>query len=83
MALTCRELARLLSEKRDRGLPWRVRLSLRLHLWACNMCRVYGAQLNTVNRVCKEAGARAEHECPGALSEERKQHMKETLEKGA
>lgn len=79
MSLTCRDLARLLSERRDRRLPWRTRVSLRLHIFVCKMCRVYGAQFDTVGRVCREAGVRAGETCPGELSEERKRAMKDAL----
>jgi hypothetical protein len=79
MSLTCRELARMLSERRDRPLPWRTRISLRLHVLACKMCRIYGAQFDAVGRVCREAGARAEDECPDCLPEERKRAMRDAL----
>lgn len=79
MPLSCRDAARLLSEKRDRRLPWRTRVSLRLHMLVCKMCQVYGAQIGVVGQVCREAGVRAEEECPGALSEERKREMRAAL----
>jgi hypothetical protein len=79
MPLTCRDTVRLLSEGRDRRLPWRTRISLRLHMLVCKMCQIYGAQFNALGRVCREAGARAEDECPACLPEERKRQMKDAL----
>jgi hypothetical protein len=79
MSLKCRDAARMLSEQRDRRLSWRARLSLRLHMLACKMCKVYGTQLDTVGRVCREAGLRAEENCPGEMSTERKRRMKDRL----
>lgn len=81
MPLTCHETVRLLSEGRDRRLPWRTRISLRLHMLACKMCQIYGAQFDALGRVCREAGARAEDECPECLPEERKRRMKDALAK--
>ncbi|HXV14585.1 MAG TPA: zf-HC2 domain-containing protein [Candidatus Krumholzibacteria bacterium] len=77
--MNCKDAARLLSEKRDRRLSWRARISLRLHMLACKMCKVYGSQLDTVGRVCREAGLRAEHNCPGELPDERKQRIKDAM----
>jgi hypothetical protein len=82
MKLSCHHAARLLSEKRDRRLPWRVRIVLRIHMLKCKMCQVYGAQLNVVNSVCNEASARAAHELPVTMSEERKRRMREMLGRG-
>jgi hypothetical protein len=81
MALTCHDTVRLLSEARDRRLPWRTRISLRLHILACKMCQIYGAQFDALGRVCREAGARAEDECPECLPEERKRRMRDALAK--
>ena len=79
MPMTCRETVRLLSEGRDRRLPWRTRISLRLHMLACKMCKIYGAQFDAVGRVCREAALRAHEKCPGELTEERKREMKDAL----
>ena len=54
---------------------------LRLHVFKCKMCQIYGAQMGIVNHVCREAGLRAEDKCPGELSAARKQHMKDALSK--
>ena len=81
MTLTCKDCARLLSEKRDRRLPWRTRVWLRIHMFKCKMCQIYGAQLATVSDVCNEAGQRAEEHCPGHLSDDHKQRMKDALKR--
>jgi hypothetical protein len=81
MSPSCKDVARLLSEKRDRRLSWRARIALRFHMLACKMCQVYGAQIGMVSDVCREAGVRAEEHCPECLSEERKRRMKDALAK--
>ena len=80
MGLSCPDIARLLSEKRDRRLSIRTRISLRLHMFACKMCRIYGTQLVVVSRVCQHAGVYAEDKCPGELTAAQKQEMKDALE---
>jgi hypothetical protein len=81
MHLSCKDAARLLSEKRDRRLSWRARITLRFHMLMCKMCQVYGTQLGMVSRVCKEAGIRAEENCPDCLSDEHKRRMKDAITK--
>ncbi len=82
MGLSCHDIARLLSEKRDHGLSWRTRLTLRYHLFMCKMCRIYGTQIAAVSRVCQEAGKYSDEKCPGELSAARKQQMKDACSKG-
>ena len=81
MKLSCEHAARLLSEKHDRRLSLWTRIVLRVHVFKCRMCQIYGAQLGIVNRVCNEAGLHAEDKCPGELSAERKQRMKDTIDR--
>lgn len=41
----CKEVAAWVSEGMDRRLPLSKRLSVRLHLWMCTLCRRYARQL--------------------------------------
>lgn len=79
MKLSCEHAARLLSEKHDRRLSLWTRLVLRIHVLKCAMCQIYGAQLSIVNRVSNQAGIHSESKCPGELSAERKQQMKDVV----
>lgn len=81
MKLSCEHAARLLSERHDRRLSWWTRVVLRLHVFKCKMCQVYGTQMGIVSRVCNEAGLHAEERCPGELSAARKQRMKDAMSK--
>ena len=81
MKLSCEHAAQLLSEKNDRRLSLWTRLVLRVHVFKCKMCQIYGAQLGIVNRVCNEAGMRAEEKCPGEMSAARKQQMKDVIDR--
>jgi len=77
----CRESARLISEQRDRRLPWRTRVALRLHLALCKLCKVYATQMAALGRISNVAGVVAPDRCPGTLSEERKRRIKEALDR--
>lgn len=43
--LSCREVARLASERLDRPLTWRERMAFRFHLMMCRTCTRYARQL--------------------------------------
>jgi hypothetical protein len=71
----------MLSEERDHSLSLRAWFSLRAHLVACRMCRIYSKQIGAVGRLCREAAARADADSPAALSEERKRRIRQAIEK--
>ncbi len=77
----CRETARLLSEQRDRHLPWRTRFALRVHLFLCKLCKVYATQIGVVSRVAQVAGNAAPERCPECLPATRKEQIKDALSK--
>ena len=47
--LTCREAARLLTQREHRALGPMERLRLRLHLGVCEMCTRFNGQLRLMN----------------------------------
>jgi hypothetical protein len=79
--VTCRESARLLSERRDHPLPPGKRIALRLHLLLCRLCRVYSAQMCCVCGICHEAASRADEKLPDSMPVERKQRIKDAMSK--
>lgn len=54
--LSCARAAALASEKRDRPLSRRERLSLRFHNMLCRMCRAYERNLEMISRISEAAG---------------------------
>jgi hypothetical protein len=79
--MTCQESVRLLSERRDHPLPFAKRVALRLHLVLCAICRAYDAQLSALGRICRAAGVVAPERSPGGLSDDRKEQMKDAIER--
>jgi len=73
----------LISEQRDRRLPWRTRVALRVHLFLCKLCKVYATQIGVVSRVSRVAASAAPEQCPECLPVERKQEIKDALSKGS
>lgn len=81
--ITCRESARLLSERRDHSLPLRKRLALRMHLVLCGLCRVYASQLSVVCGVSREAGEKAPDVSPRSMPDERRRRIKDAMSRDA
>ena len=77
----CRESARLLSEQRDRTLPFRKRVGLWFHLLVCRLCKVYAAQLRVLTGVSAAAGIAAADHCPGHLSDAQRNRIRTELQK--
>ncbi len=46
--LSCKELTEIATDYLEQDLPWRKRLSVRVHLWMCRHCRRYLDQMRTV-----------------------------------
>ena len=53
--MTCQDVAQLASESLDRRLTVFERLTLRLHLFRCDMCTRYVRQLKFLQRACADA----------------------------
>jgi len=52
--LSCREASRLLSESQDQRLPWRQRMSLKLHIAMCSGCRSLGRQMDSLRGISRQ-----------------------------
>ena len=77
--MRCLESARLLSERRDRALPLRQRVGLRMHLFLCALCRTYEKQLIAVCNIAHQAGVQPSSHSP-TLPAERKQAIRDAIE---
>jgi len=58
--LTCKEAARLISERLDRDLPLAQRTALRLHLAVCEACTRVAAQYAFLRRAAARYAGRDE-----------------------
>lgn len=83
--LSCKEVSRLVSESLDRELPWRQRLSLRMHLLMCSLCSRFRRQLEFLNDAARAFAADETNALPShiRLSPEARQRIKLTLEREA
>jgi hypothetical protein len=81
--MTCKRIAKLLSELQDRDLPFSRRLAIRLHLSWCIFCRRLATHLEILRQVSREIGlAAATDDLAGldaTLSPDAKDRMKKTL----
>jgi hypothetical protein len=78
--MRCLESARLISERRDRSLPLRKRVALRIHLLICALCRTYEKQIAAVCGVSRRAGIEASSHSP-SLPPHRKQSIQDALKR--
>lgn len=79
--MTCEETARLISEGLDRTLSLRERVTLRLHLFGCDLCTRYAQQLKFLQRTCAEADE--EHLTEAAeLDDAARQRIRARLQQG-
>lgn len=53
LRIRCREATRLISEAQDRPLAVQERWPLQAHLFACQNCRNFKAQLNFLRRAAR------------------------------
>ncbi len=83
--LSCKETARLISDRLDRNLPLRRRIALRLHLAMCYPCRAYKTQIDSLNRLfsrrAKRKLTRAQFHAQ-SLSAEGRERIKASLREG-
>ena len=78
---SCKETAQLVSESLDRPLIWRERISLRLHMFRCDMCTRYASQLRFFNSICADADP--EQTTPHTrLDEETRERIRNRLNQG-
>lgn len=47
--LNCKEATRLLSEKKDRPLSGKEKISLTVHTMICSACRNFGKQMDSIS----------------------------------
>lgn len=72
--LKCRDIARMASEQLDRPLSLRERVSFRMHLLMCRLCRRYVRQLVLLRRVAARFG-----ELPGSTTRSLSQAARERI----
>jgi len=78
--LTCKDASRLISERQDRPLGFRERLSLRMHLWMCVSCRRFERQLALMRQALRLPPRRAVDDAQGAdLTPEARERIRKAL----
>lgn len=77
---SCKEASRLLSQSRERRLPLRQRLGLRLHLLMCSACRQFAQQLRLLRRLAGQYAARIENDQRLRLSKDARGRIAHTMQ---
>ncbi len=53
MMINCKQATQLLSEKLDRNLSIREKISLKMHITVCSACRKFGHQMADLRYISK------------------------------
>lgn len=76
--LSCKEVTRAVASEDVAKASWWRRVQVQLHLYMCQHCRRYAAQLRVIGKVARNLwGTRPVDEDPEAL-----RHLEETILKG-
>lgn len=78
---SCRDISQLISDGMDRKLPLRKRLSIRLHVSMCGLCRRYEKQLHLLREGTHHYADPDENEVEKSLSPEAKEKLQKALER--
>ena len=54
--MTCEDVYPLISESRDRSLPFFKRMRLKMHLALCGLCNIYQNQLDILSKIARLLG---------------------------
>ncbi len=54
--MTCEDVYPLISESRDRSLPFFSRMRLKMHLTLCELCKIYQKQLDILCKIARLLG---------------------------
>ncbi|HEX3316356.1 MAG TPA: hypothetical protein VHR72_15765 [Gemmataceae bacterium] len=74
---SCKYAALLISRSLETPLTWRERLSLRVHLAICGMCRRFRRQIDAIQQAMRRS-----HSTEERLSEEARERIRKRLQDG-
>ncbi|MBU6401983.1 MAG: zf-HC2 domain-containing protein [Verrucomicrobia bacterium] len=78
---SCKEISQLVSASMDTKLPLRKRLSIRLHVLMCGLCRRYEKQLRLLRDGCSRYASPDENAVEEPLSPEAMARLKAALDR--
>jgi predicted anti-sigma-YlaC factor YlaD len=78
--LNCKEVTERATDYLEKGLPWRRRLQVQIHLWMCRNCREYLDQMRTVISLLRRLPTET---APSNLVEELLPQFREACDKQA
>jgi len=79
---TCKEVTDLMLEGMEGKLPWRSKLSIMLHMRACDLCKTYSKQLNYISSLLGnyfKKGHKLTEDFSQNISDAAKERIKATL----
>jgi hypothetical protein len=79
--LTCKETSLLVSQSLDRKLSWGERVAVRFHLFACEACKRFKAQITFLRAAVQHGAEKIESASTLKLSAPARQRIKRALRK--
>ena len=77
--MSCNEAGYLISKKLETEVSLRKRMSLRMHLITCHLCRKYEKQLIQMNLLVKDYKEQCDHEACHHLPEEKRESISHSV----
>lgn len=84
--LNCKQISELASRALDEKLTLRQRMSLRMHLLLCSMCRGFARNLRRIQDACSQERSRLSDDSANAetsISPEARDRLRKNIEKAA
>lgn len=78
---SCKDISALISQSMDQRLSLMKRLSIRLHVSMCSLCRRYEKQLRLLREAADRYADPDENEVEQSLSREAKERLQKAIEK--
>lgn len=77
---SCRDVSELVSQSMDQRLPLTKRMTIRLHVSMCSLCRRYEKQLRLLREGARHFADPEENTAQSSLSPEAAERLKKALE---
>ena len=77
----CRQATLLLEKKEFVKLTFREVIELRIHLYGCSLCRLYGQQSRTINTMVLQLFKGTEYKLDDSFKKELQQRIDEELDR--
>lgn len=76
---SCKDVTALISRSHETNLPWREKLTMKIHLWSCMACRRYLSQVEFMGKALKIQKDNLNGKTAPKLSSDAAERLKDAL----